>query len=155
MMKKGQGKGLLVVFLLVVITAIIAGVYILRMTTPERQAEMAVDAFYTYEQEGAFSDSWEMFHPLMQEKFSKGHYLENRPHVFMNHFDVTTFTYSISDAQKMNDWAIEADAEPIDVVYYVQVSQNFNGKYGNFTIVQDVYVSMVEEEWRVMWDYGE
>ncbi|WP_373893502.1 hypothetical protein ACUL41_05040 [Virgibacillus natechei] len=154
-MKKGRGKGLLFVFLLVMIIAIIVTVYILRTTSPERQAETAVEAFYTFEQEGAFSDSWEMFHPLMQEKFSKAHYLENRPHVFMNHFDVTTFTYSISDAQKVNNWKMEADAEPIDVVYHVQVSQHFNSKYGNLTIVQDVYVVMWEEEWRVMWDYGE
>ncbi|MBP1970688.1 hypothetical protein J2Z83_002824 [Virgibacillus natechei] len=37
----------------------------------------------------------------------------------------------------------------------MEVAQKFNGKYGNFTIVQDVYVTLVEEEWRVMWDYGE
>lgn len=143
-----------IVLLLVVTLGIGFTIYLLIDKTPEDYAVEAVDMFYAYEQDGAFSDSWAMFHPLMQEKFDKGHYLQDRAHVFMNHFGVTTFTYSLDEAVEVKNWKIEEGAEPIDLVYKVTVTQEYKGKYGRFRIVQDVYATMVEEEWKVLWDYN-
>ncbi|MFC4557652.1 hypothetical protein ACFO3D_05445 [Virgibacillus kekensis] len=143
--------------IILVCVAIIAGgltVYFLINKTPEEYAVETVNQFYRFEQDGDFSDSWEMFHPLMKEKFSKGHYLQDRAHVFMNHFGITTFSYSLSEAVELKNWKLEKDAKPIDLVYKVTVSQVFKGKYGRFTLVQDVYTTLVDGEWKVLWDYN-
>lgn len=123
--------------------------------SPEDQATEAIEAFYAFEQEGAYSYSWEMFHPLMEEKFTKVDYLQGRPHVFMNDFGVTTFDYTIEDAEEVTDWKMEGDAEPIDVVYEATVSQEFKSKYGNFTLVQEVFATETDGEWQIMWDYNQ
>ncbi|MEC5423066.1 hypothetical protein QGM71_06075 [Virgibacillus sp. C22-A2] len=142
--------------LLGVTLAIIAAIilYLLDHTSPERKAREAVERFYAFEKNGAFSESWAMFHPFMQKKFSKVNYLQDRVHVFMNHFEVTSFSYTTGEAVEIKNWRMEENLEPIDVAYKVPVSQVFKGKFGNFTIVQDVYVTMLEDEWKVLWDYG-
>ncbi|WP_174614528.1 hypothetical protein [Virgibacillus ihumii] len=139
--------------LAVILLGIGVTIYFIADKSPEEIAVETVDMFYAFEQTGDFSDSWEMFHPLMKEKFAKGHYLQDRAHVFMNHFGVTTFSYSIGEATKIENWKMEDEAAPIDVVYKVTVSQVFKGKYGNFTLVQDVYAVQADGEWKVMWDY--
>lgn len=148
---KGRGIGLILLILITVITVIM--IYFLINKPPEELAVEAVDAFYSFEQEGAFSYSWVMFHPLMKDKFSKGHYIQDRAHVFMNHFGVTTFTYTLGEAVKMKNWKMEKGAEPIEVVYNVTVTQVYKGKYGNFSIVQDAYATLIDGEWKVLWDY--
>lgn len=139
--------------LLVVLLGIGVAIYFFTDKSPEEIAVETVDMFYAFEQTGDFSDSWAMFHPLMKKKFTKGHYLQDRAHVFMNHFGVTTFSYSVGEATKIKKWKMEKGAEPIDVVYKVTVSQVFKGKYGNFTLVQDVFATQVDGEWKVLWNY--
>ncbi|WP_245831745.1 hypothetical protein [Oceanobacillus senegalensis] len=124
------------------------------LRSPEREAVQVVEEFYDFEQEGIFAESWELFHPYMQEKFSKGHYIQDRAHVFMNHFDVVSFSYSIGEVEKVENWTMEESREPIDLVYKMTIYQEYNGKYGKMTIMQDVYVTQVEEEWKIMWDYS-
>lgn len=122
--------------------------------SPEDQAEEAIETFYSYEQEGNFADSWNMFHPLMQEKLAKVEYLQDRPHVFMDDFGVDSFEYTVEDVEQVTDWQMEEEAEPIDVVYEGTVSQEFKGKYGNFTLVQGVFAVEIDGEWKIMWDYN-
>lgn len=153
MNKRASGKGIIILLLLFLIIA--ATIYLFSNNSPKDQAKEAVDAFYSFEQEGAFSDSWAMFHPWMQEKFPKEDYLQDRAHVFMNHFGVSTFTYTLGDVSEIQDWKMDDEAESIDQVYQVTVSQLFKGKYGNFTIVQDVFVTEFDEEWKVLWDYNQ
>ena len=45
---------------------------------PEREALRAVETFYELETAGNFGESWEMFHPLMKERFSRNHYIQDR-----------------------------------------------------------------------------
>lgn len=116
------------------------------------QAWKAVDKFYQYEQEGNFAGSWEMFHPYMKQKFPKGHYLQDRAHVFMNHFGVETFTYSLGKAEKVKKWRPSNEELEFDMVYKVPIIQVYKGKYGNFSLHQDVFV-VKEEEWVIIWDY--
>ncbi|WP_404454896.1 hypothetical protein LG329_06490 [Virgibacillus necropolis] len=148
-----NSRGIGFIFLILVTVIISITIYFLINKSPEEQAVQAVDSFYTFEQDGAFSDSWAMFHPLMKDKFGKGHYIQDRAHIFMNHFGVTTFTYTLSEAVEVKNWKLEKGAEAIGVVYKVTVTQVYEGKYGNFSIVQDVYVTVVEGEWKVLWDY--
>ncbi|MFZ3577172.1 hypothetical protein [Virgibacillus sp. DJP39] len=152
MNKRGRGIGL--IFLLIVTTGIVIMLYFLmKEPPPEDQAKEAVNTFYTYEQDGAFSESWAMFHPLMQEKFTKGGYIQDRAHVFMNHFGVVTFTYTLGEAVKVLNWEIEDGADPIPTVYGVTVTQDYKSKYGNFSIVQDVYATVVDDKWKIIWNY--
>lgn len=144
--------GLTILLLLILILAVT--IYFLLHDNPEHRAEEAVNVFYSYEQNGEYAASWAMFHPLMQKKFPKADYIEDRAHVFMNHFGVTSFTYSLGDASEVHDWQMDKESDAIDIVYKVTVSQVYEGKYGKFTIVQDVYVTWLDEEWRVLWDYN-
>ena len=153
-MKRNQRKPLIIFLLLLVVVLLVCYlVYTFILNTPANQAEEAVEEFYTYEQEGAFSNSWEMFHPYMKERFEKGHYLQDRAHVFLNHFGVNTFTFSIENAELIRNWQIEEDAEPIDEVYHVPVTMYYQGKYGNFAIIQDVYATNIDGGWTILWDY--
>ena len=54
-------------------------------SSSDKQAQEIAEEFYSYyEQEGEFSSSWELFHSSMKQKFTKGHYIQDRAHVFMN-----------------------------------------------------------------------
>ncbi|MFB4163917.1 hypothetical protein ACE1TI_08745 [Alteribacillus sp. JSM 102045] len=113
-----------------------------------------MELFYEYEQQGDFAQSWELFHTDMKDKFSKGHYIQDRAHVFMNHFDVTTFAYTVGETEEMENWQMDKDTSELNDVYKVNVIQTFKGKYGHFDISQDVYVSKENDEWKVLWDYN-
>lgn len=119
----------------------------------DAKAQEAVATFYSFEQKGDFSNSWEMFHPFMRDRFSKGHYIQDRAHVFMNHFGVDTFDYALGDAEEIENWKMAKDGEPFEVAYRVPVTVTYKGKYGNFAINQDVYAVEDENEWKILWDY--
>ncbi|SFE22129.1 hypothetical protein SAMN05216238_11072 [Lentibacillus persicus] len=139
----------------ILILAIIGAVIFMLLHQPEDdEATGAVSEFYSYEQEANFSGSWEMFHPLMKEKFDKIEYLQERSHVIMDHFGVETFSFTLGEATAIEDWTIEGEAEVNGKVYQVPVTQVFEGKYGNFSIVQNTYVTKVEGEWKILWDYN-
>ena len=67
----------------------------------------------------------------MKQKFTKGHYIQDRAHVFMNHFGIDTFTYTLSKPKKLKSWKMSKE---IMDVYKFTVIQTFEGKYGNFDI---------------------
>ncbi len=139
---------------LIILATLATGIsYFIVLVSPENQAEGAAEEFYAYEQSGAFAESWEMLHPLMKEKFPKGTYIQDRSDVIMNYFGVLHFTYSFEDVEEIKNWLPAVDKEPIPTVYRITVSQHFNGKYGNSTLIQDVYMTEVEGEWKLLWDY--
>ncbi|WP_072891062.1 hypothetical protein [Ornithinibacillus halophilus] len=129
-------------------------VFVLLNQSEDRQAKSIVEEFYLYEQDGAFSESWKLFHPKMEEKFNKGHYIQDRAHVFMNHFGVTTFSFELGSVKKVKDWVMEEGTEAIGEAFVVPVYKTYKGKYGNFTISQDVYATKVDGEWKILWDYN-
>ncbi|TFB19220.1 hypothetical protein E3U55_10910 [Filobacillus milosensis] len=154
MRRRGNAKGILILGgALAVIILLIISLFNGRKS-PEEQAAEAVHQFYTYEQDGTFSESWEMFHPLMQQKFDKGYYIQDRAHVFMNHFGVTTYSYTLSEPTKVTNWAMEDGAEPLEQAIKFAIYKTYKGKYGNFTIVQDVYATELQGKWRILWDYN-
>ncbi|WP_235420950.1 hypothetical protein [Jeotgalibacillus soli] len=118
------------------------------------EALETVDLFYRLEQEADFSTSWELFHSEMKNRFPKAGYIQDRAHVFMNHFGVNTYTYTLSEPEEIEDWKMDIDTESI-FVYEIIVTQSYIGKYGRFDFIQYVYVSLEEDEWKILWDYNE
>lgn len=114
-----------------------------------------VEQFYHYEQEGDFSESWELFHPVMKEKFTKSNYLQVRAHVFMQDFGVDTFTYKVQKPEELKTWKMSKTGPFMKIVYKVLITQNYKGKFGNFEVNQEVFVVKDKGEWKVVWDYNQ
>ncbi len=121
--------------------------------SPEKEALQAVQDFYEFEMDGNFAESWEMFHPLMKEKFTKGHYIQDRAHVFLNHFAVETFTVNYGKPEYIKEWQMDNNAPVLHDVYKIPITMTFQGKYGNFVIHQDVYCHLEDYEWTILWSY--
>jgi hypothetical protein len=144
---------------LILVVAILALVVIMialqkpKWASSAEQAREVVDEFYAYEQEGEFSSSWKLFHSKMKEKFSKGFYIQDRAHVFMNHFGVETFTYNLGDVDEIENWKLSKDTATFPKAYRIAVEQVYKGKYGNFVIIQEVFVVKEKDDWKVLWDY--
>ncbi|WP_054754566.1 hypothetical protein [Piscibacillus salipiscarius] len=60
----------------------------------------------------------------------------------------------LSGPTEVQDWSMESGAEVIERLYKFEIAKTYKGKYGNFTIVQDVYATELEDGWRVLWDYN-
>ncbi|MCT2537005.1 hypothetical protein NC661_18475 [Aquibacillus koreensis] len=146
-------QGLLIIGVAIAFIIFIV-VFIMIQLSPSHQAKEIVEAFYVYEEEGKFADSWDLFHSQMKSRFDKAHYIQDRAHVFMNHFGVTTFSFELSGVNEMNNWKMSSDAKPIGTVYEVVVTQSYKGDYGNFSIVQSIYATKEEGDWKVLWDYN-
>ena len=120
---------------------------------PEKEALRAVETFYELETAGNFGESWEMFHPLMKEKFSRNHYIQDRAHVFLNHFGVETFAVSFGKPKHYPEWQMDQSSPLLEDVYKIPIIMTFKGKYGDFAIHQDVFCHKVDGEWTILWSY--
>ncbi|UOE93836.1 hypothetical protein [Alkalihalobacillus sp. LMS39] len=120
-----------------------------------QQAKKTIQQFYKHEQQWDFISAWNLFHPKMQDRFSKPSYLQNRSHIFMDHFGVDSFSFSLDNPKKVTDWTMTTDGEVFEVVYKVTVTKEYKGTYGNFSIIQDVYATKEENNWVVLWDYND
>ncbi len=78
--------------------------------------------------------------------------MQDRAHVFMNHFEVKTFDYSLSRAKRIKKWQMTEEGEELDV-YKITVTKDYGGKYGNFKMIKDVFATKEEGEWWILWDY--
>lgn len=125
------------------------------MGSPDGEAVAVVEEFYRYEQEGEFSSSWSLFHSTMKERFTKGFYIQDRAHVFMNHFGVETFDFKMSEPEHMEDWKMTEDSPTMKNVYKILVTQTYKGKYGNFDLQQEVFAVQEKEKWKIVWDYNQ
>ncbi|GLB60236.1 hypothetical protein [Cytobacillus sp. NCCP-133] len=151
MRRKHSGK-----LLLAIIVLALAAILLLNslFSSPDQHAINTVDEFYSYEQQGEFSSSWRMFHPWMKQKFSKGHYIQDRAHVFMNHFGVDTFSFSLSEPEELKNWKPAKEGPSFKKIFKIKVTQTFKGKYGNFEIHQEVFAVKDMDEWTILWDYN-
>jgi hypothetical protein len=120
-----------------------------------QRAANIVNQFYSLEQLGNFSESWELFHPDMKEKFDQGSYIKDRAHVFIGHFGADTFTYTIEEQGEINGWKMSEDSSPNKVAYTFLVTQSYKGKYGTFNFQQEVYVVEHKGDWVILWDYNQ
>ncbi|MYL20924.1 hypothetical protein GLW04_13555 [Halobacillus litoralis] len=154
MKKKGSGGKFLVITSMILLAAAVTAVILFITSRPGYQAEKAVETFYSCEQKGQYADSWVLLHSRMKEKFGKGHYIQDRAHVFMNHFGVETFTFTTGKVAQIDSWSMEKGTDPFKNVYVVPVVQTFKGKYGLFRLHQEVYVTEEKGEWKILWDYN-
>ncbi|HZG73366.1 MAG TPA: hypothetical protein VEY51_17660 [Chondromyces sp.] len=152
-MRRQRHQGVIYFVLLLVVLPVVF-LLIGSFFSSDYQVEQVVEEFYEYEQEGNFSDSWELLHPFMKEKFPKGPYIQDRAHVFIGHFGAETFQYTLEDAKKLEKWKPSKESKALDVVYRVVVTQSYKGKYGTFAFQQNVYVTKHEGEWVILWDYN-
>jgi hypothetical protein len=142
---------------IVLLVGIVTVLMLIKATwsSPDKEAIAVVSEFYQFEQEGEFSSSWNLFHSTMKEKFSKGHYIQDRAHVFMNHFGVETFDFTISEPENVDQWKMSKNGHVIKNVYKILVTQTYKGKYGNFDLKQEVFAVEEKEEWKIIWDYNQ
>lgn len=144
-----------IIMFIIMVTIILLCTFIFQtVSSSGHKAKRVVENFYMFEQKGEFSSSWMLFHPLMKEKFQKGPYIQDRAHVFMNHFGVETFTFSLSKPKKISNWKMSKEAPTFKSAYKITVIQTYKSKYGKFNIQQEVFVVKDEGEWRVLWDYN-
>lgn len=123
--------------------------------SPDKEAVAVVEEFYLYEQEGEFASSWNLFHSTMKVRFGKGHYIQDRAHVFMNHFGVETFDFRLSEPDKIDHWKMSKAGPAMKNVYKILVTQTYKGKYGNFDLKQEVFAVQEKDEWTILWDYNQ
>lgn len=153
--KSARYKRLIIGILLIISLVIVFQFKRWTFFSPGRQAKEVVEQFYHYEQEGDFSKSWELFHPVMKEKFTKSNYLQVRAHVFMQDFGVDTFTYKVQKPEELKNWKMSKTGPFMKIVYKVLITQNYKGKFGNFEVNQEVFVVKDKGEWKVVWDYNQ
>lgn len=115
--------------------------------------EKVVKKFYTYEQEQEFWNSYELFHPYMKERFSKSKYIDQRSHIFVDHFGVDTYELDVGKSNKIKEWRMSEDHEPLTNVYEVPVTKTYQSQFGEFSIKQKVYAVEENGEWYMMWNY--
>ncbi|HAM80145.1 hypothetical protein [Ornithinibacillus bavariensis] len=156
MVIRNYQKRFLILFLIVMIIGMLAVVlFFTFVKSPSSKAKAAVEEFYAYEQDGNFAESWKMFHPFMKERLEKNQYIEDRVQALFNDNGVHTFSFTVDDPELIKNWQVDEDSEPIEEVYKTEVRQFFEGIFGNFEIVQSVYVTSLDGEWTVLWDYNE
>ncbi|MBY0146282.1 hypothetical protein [Neobacillus niacini] len=148
---KGLVMGMVLLICIVIVFMLIKGAW----NSPDKEAAAVVSEFYQFEQEGEFSSSWNLFHSTMKEKFNKGHYIQDRAHVFMNHFGVETFDFVLGEPEKIDQWKISEEGPAIKNVYKILITQTYKGKYGNFDLKQEVFAVEEDEEWKIVWDYNQ
>jgi hypothetical protein len=153
--KSRPSKGMIIGIVLIVSILTIFLAMKFAFFSPSNQAKEMVDEFYRYEADGDFANSWNLFHSAMKEKFTKGNYIQDRAHVFMNHFGVETFTYTIGKPEEVKKWKMSKTGPLLKNVYKVPVTQTYKGKYGNFDLKQEVFVVKEKGEWRILWDYNQ
>jgi hypothetical protein len=151
-----RNRGIVISLLLIISALLLISMAVRSLSSsPEQEAEQVVHEFYKNEQDGDFASSWSLFHSSMKKRFTKGHYIQDRAHVFMNHFGVETFSYSLSKPNKLENWKMSKDTPPFKLTYKLTITQTYKGKYGNFDIQQDVFVVKEKGDWTILWDYNQ
>lgn len=153
--KSASLKGFMVGIVLLVCIVIVFMLIRKSWFSPDKEAVAVVEEFYLYEQEGEFASSWNLFHSTMKERFGKGHYIQDRAHVFMNHFGVETFDFILSEPDKIDHWKMSKAGPAMKNVYKILVTQTYKGKYGNFDLKQEVFAVQEKDEWTILWDYNQ
>ncbi|KAB8131034.1 hypothetical protein F9U64_13730 [Gracilibacillus oryzae] len=144
-----------ILFLLISISIIVlVFLFFSNLFDPEKKAARALELFYSYEQAGDYSNSWELFHSQMKDKFEKNYYIQERTYMYKENLGVSTFDFNYNIVEELPKWRMSQESGEIMKVYHYTVSQSFQGKYGTFTIQQPVYVTMEGEKWVILWNYN-
>ncbi|MDO7907191.1 hypothetical protein Q5741_12300 [Paenibacillus sp. JX-17] len=116
-----------------------------------REAAETAEQFYKYEQTGDFGSSWDLFSAAMKERFDKQNYIQSRAHVFMQHFNVKSFKFSLTEPKLEYDVKLVDNGPVLEKAYKMVVTQVYETQFGNFSIVQPCYVSLELGQWKLSW----
>lgn len=112
-----------------------------------------VEEFYISEQEGDFGSAWDLFHPVMKERFTKNAFVTERSHIYMGHYGVSSFSFKVLDSKKMKKRKMAKEGPEFQNPHRITVEQTIKSKFGTFTIKQYIYVVKDKEEWKIIWEY--
>ncbi len=146
-------KSGLILFVVLLLWLIIRSVPALFRADAPAEAAAVAEEFYKYEQTGDFGSSWELFHPLMKERFPKSAYVQNRAHIFMQHFGVQTFELEMEPPEREFDVEIVQGVKPFPEAYKIKVIQTYSGTFGKFDLVQICYLVQDGKQWTLLWYY--
>lgn len=110
--------------------------------------------FYQYEKAGDFGSSWELFHSLVKEKFNKNDYIQRRANTFMEDFGVETFDFTLGDAITEGSWKMSPLSPVLTNVTRIPVTLLYHSRFGDFKLMQDVFVVKEKEQYRVLWSFS-
>ncbi len=150
--RKSNIKLILVVIIIIFSVSLLIYIFSHLFST-EQKVIKRVETFYQYEQQGDFSNSWELFHTYMKNKFDKSSYIQDRAHVFLEHFGVDTFEFSVSDAEEIENYQLDQENSFPQKAYRLNVTYYYESKYGYLEIHQPVIVLAEDQEWRILWEY--
>ncbi|MGE6203931.1 hypothetical protein [Guptibacillus hwajinpoensis] len=120
---------------------------------PKSKALATVKEFYLYEQSGDFKKSWNLFHPEMQNRFSDEQYSQLRSQLITQDIGATSFTFDIGKVKTKKNWRSGVNGVIMKKVYTMKVTLQFHDQFGNFDLVQEVFVIKEDGEYKVLWDY--
>ena len=146
----GTGKAFLIILVLLLLSGSIA-FWIWQQ--PKSRAAATVKEFYLYEQSGDFKKSWALFHSEIQNRFSDEQYSQLRSELITQDIGATSFTFDIGKVKTKKNWRSGVNSVIMKKVYVIKVTQHFQNQFGNFDLVQEVFVVKEEGEFRVLWDY--
>ena len=146
----GSGK---VIFSLIVLLLLGGSIAIWIWQQPKSQAVATVKEFYLYEQSGDFKKSWALFHSEIKNRFSDEQYSQLRSQLITQDIGATSFTFDVGKVKTKKNWRSGVNSVIMKKVYAIKVTQHFQNQFGNFDLVQEVFVVKEEGEFRVLWDY--
>ncbi|WP_347548617.1 hypothetical protein ABFG93_13875 [Pseudalkalibacillus hwajinpoensis] len=120
---------------------------------PKSQASATVNEFYSLEQSGDFKKSWELFHTEMKNRFSDEQYSQLRSQLITQDIGSTSYTFEVGKVKTKKNWRSGVSDIMIKKVFVMEVTQKFQNQFGNFSLVQEVFVAKEDGEYRVLWDY--
>ncbi len=91
----------------------------------------------------------------MKNRFDKSDYIQDRAHVFLNHFGVDTFDFTLSDPKKTENYQLNTNLANTQTVYQLTATYIYHSKYGYLEIDQPVILAEEDQEWRILWKYEE
>ncbi|TKD70869.1 hypothetical protein [Pseudalkalibacillus hwajinpoensis] len=148
----GGGGGKVIVILCVLL--LLAGaITFFILQHPKSKASATVKEFYLYEQSGDFKKSWQLFHTEMKNRFSDEQYSQLRSQLITQDIGSTSFTYTVGKVKTKKNWRSSVNGVIMKKVYVMKVTQNFHNQFGNFSLVQEVFVAKEDGEYKVVWDY--
>ena len=152
-MRRRSSNKRLILFIVALVIGLVIGFSNLFSNMGDQEPSDVVEDFYKAEQDGDFGSAWELFHPVMQKRFSKNAFVTERSHIYMSHYGVETFSYTLGKEAELENWKMAKDSKAFPVAHSFEVEQTFKSKFGTFIIKQKVYVVEVKEDWKIVWEY--
>ncbi|WP_270180212.1 hypothetical protein [Alkalihalobacillus sp. CinArs1] len=143
-------------FLIIVIIILLLGgsVTIWILQQPRARAADAVREFYKYEQQGNYTQSWNLFHSEMKNRFSDEQYSKLRAQFLTQDTFSKSFTFKVSKMKAKKNWKTPGSGLVLKKVYVTTVTQTFNNDFGKFNIVQEVIIVKEDGKYRILWNYN-